>query len=147
MDLKMNELYNVDCMEGKKKNGQFVANEPIFNEIKYRLYDNDKNLTQVYTLQELISKTFRRAKFKYRGVSTGIKDKNGVEIYEGDIVKELWESINGVESTFHMRVFKDNTGAWRVRYPNYTLGNVIAIRKRIEVIGSVYENPELLEVD
>lgn len=79
--------------------------------------------------------------------SAGIKDKNGVEIYEGDIVKELWESINGVESTFHMRVFKDNTEAWRVRYPNYTLGNVIAIRKRIEVIGSVYENPELLEVD
>lgn len=72
--------------------------------------------------------------------STGLLDKNGVEIFDGDIVQ--W-------SDTIYTVFYDNTEAayrlrpcderWSVDYiSNYTNGN------SLEVIGNIHENPELV---
>ncbi|KKL06274.1 hypothetical protein LCGC14_2597650, partial [marine sediment metagenome] len=73
---------------GKRNpNGQFIAKDPIFQEIKFRLHNTDSKLTQIYTLSELIGKTFRQGQFEYRGRFTGLKDKNGKEIYIGDKYK------------------------------------------------------------
>ncbi|EOL45789.1 YopX family protein [Enterococcus caccae] len=77
---------------------------------------------------------------------TGLKDKNGVEICEGDILRKKYKSINysNVEHTIEYAVFRDNTGAWRVKNPNKTLTNLLQIRKAVEVIGNIHANPELL---
>lgn len=68
--------------KARNDNGQFICEQPIFNEIKFRVFDKDRKITIIYTLNKLISTTFRRSKFEFRGRFTGLHDKNGKEIYE-----------------------------------------------------------------
>ena len=69
---------------------------------------------------------------------TGLKDKNGKEIYEGDVVQEgnrLWQ-VGFKDGCFVGVDFKNATWDELI---NIGYGN-------IEVIGNIYENPKLLEV-
>lgn len=68
--------------------------------------------------------------------STGLVDKNGKEIFEGDIVKS-----SGLLGTIES--FKAMWICSFVKYNNYQKVGFFA--QEIEVVGNIYENPELLE--
>ena len=68
--------------------------------------------------------------------STDMVDKNGKEIFEGDIVK-----CSGLLGTIES--FKAMWICSFVKYNNYQKVGFFA--QEIEVVGNIYENPELLE--
>ena len=89
---------------------------------------------------------------------TGLKDKNGVEIYEGDIVNFQHIDDYGYMTNVFQNGFYRGVVKWGEHYPafdifdikdNSTFGfdcNIFSMESDIviEVIGNIYQNSELL---
>ena len=69
---------------------------------------------------------------------TGLKDKNGVEIFEGDIVNHYWSDQIG--ESHCGKVVMRNPFDYSVEDAEYFI-----FADELEILGSIYENPELLE--
>ncbi len=80
--------------------------------------------------------------FKYTFLQyTGCKDKNGKEIWEGDIVTGCY-----YENTVAVEWIDEDAGWFPFTQPSYGGYEWEADSPdRVEVIGNIYENPELME--
>ncbi|HEM5420057.1 YopX family protein [Streptococcus suis] len=80
--------------------------------------------------------------------STGLVDKNGKEIFEGDVVLENgWRKV---AVSFGTQEIEENFGDKRI-FQGFNLylggGYPEAVMSKHEIIGNIYENPELVEVN
>lgn len=131
-------------------------------EIKFRVWDKEDKqmyyfdqctmMNYLFTFRELVAGKDLKEWLQY----IGLKDKNGKEIYEGDILKygeAHWEKRSAVEFGDHMAsgdFYASQAYGFYIKHVNtspYDDNQAINDHtlEHIQVLGNIYENPELLQ--
>lgn len=104
-------------------------------EIKFRAWNSIvERMSDPHTLEEIHKEDVQFQNLTFMQY-TGLRDKNGVEIYEGDILGCVKFSLPVKFHEHQGRWFANDHGAYVVWPHKFKL---------LEVIGNIYENKELL---
>lgn len=107
---------------------------------KFRAWDNVDYMSKPFGFHDLHTRKIEFTSDATIMQFTGCIDKNGKEIYEGDIVKDdttgsIWAVSWNAEAA-----------GWTDKQDNpYSYGLYKSLEHCMEVIGNIYENPDMLE--
>ena len=111
-------------------------------EIKFREYNSHWNkMYEPFTLINAITAGGISDRYNKHSIFmqyTGLKDINGVEIYEGDILTDGKNNTSSVEWRNFLASYMLD-----FNYANTELYEVLL--NKVKIIGNIYENPELLD--
>jgi len=129
-------------------------------DIKFRFWDIAEKTMETMYFEDLCSGCYYIGSSSIAMQYTGLKDKNGTEICEGDIIATF-----DYEATIHKIYAIDESGnnqgeinrystqhkidvlkvvKWHENSCSLTMGNIWPCGFSMEVVGNIYENPELL---
>ena len=115
--------------------------------VKRIRFDDDGNVTTVLFMGEILGVNAKIDEFELMQ-STGLLDKNGKEIFEGDILKvanndSSWFEVVKYDHEKAMFISKEVNLKYEVpETPLYDLFSPYPFK--VEVIGNIWENPDLL---
>jgi uncharacterized phage protein (TIGR01671 family) len=131
-----------------------IKSHAMNREIKFRFWTPDKIMIQDHTgwredigINEALNAS-KQYGYKIMQI-TGLKDKNGVDVYESDILQD----DNGVKyvikwieqlASFYLSIPNTNRGKEVISCAASKVANEPMRLFKIEVIGNIYEHPNLL---
>ena len=75
---------------------------------------------------------------------TGLKDKNGKEIYEADIIKYPQDSAYPNKFDYMVIEWENDYDGFGGLNCGFRMGGDYATQKNTEIVGNIFENPELI---
>jgi uncharacterized phage protein (TIGR01671 family) len=123
-----------------------VTKEIAMRELKFRAWNHDtKKMIDAFTLTDNLEWYANEEPCYDLMQYTGLKDKNGKEIYEGDII----DVAPHMRDSDFVKNLDKNPYLHEVRYDGFTIipfdHEMNDEPDKYEVIGNIFEHPELLQ--
>lgn len=138
---------------GKTKQGEWVEGSYVYAHKWFGTDEAGHFITSIYGSDRVLVMPETIGQF------TGLYDKNGKEIYEGDVVEFVvfdyncndklyrgvvkWSDEENITPSF--LIWKNNESEYYGNDGAFDLGCVVYQDDEFEVIGNIYDNPELIK--